>query len=53
MARLGVALALYLLACCPEAGAAQPQPPVRGVFARPERLTPEFLAGWKAEDDAK
>jgi hypothetical protein len=49
MARLWVALALYLLACGPEAGAAERKPPVRGVFVRPERLTPEFLAGWKAK----
>jgi hypothetical protein len=29
--------------------AAEPKPPVRGVFVKPERLTPEFLAGWKAK----
>src|SRR5262245_6170791 len=30
------------------AGAAETGTPVRGVFVKPERLTPEFLAGWKA-----
>src|SRR5262245_39021786 len=49
MARGWIALALYILASSPEAGAAGSSPPVRGVFVTPERLTPEFLAGWKAK----
>jgi hypothetical protein len=49
MVRPWAVLALYLLASGPRAGAAEPEPPVRGVFARPERLTPEFLADWKAK----
>ncbi|HWE35464.1 MAG TPA: hypothetical protein VG406_02750 [Isosphaeraceae bacterium] len=48
MTRLWVALALCLLAPGSGTGAAGPKTPPRGIFARPERLTPEFLAGWKA-----
>lgn len=44
-----IALALGLLASGPRAGAAEPEPPVRGVFVRPERLTPGFLADWQAK----
>jgi hypothetical protein len=48
MARLWIALLVSLPTSGADAGAVEPKPPVRGVFARPERLTPEFLAGWKA-----
>jgi hypothetical protein len=50
MARPWNALTLVLLAIAPGAGADEPKPPVRGVFAKPERLTPEFLASWKARE---
>jgi hypothetical protein len=49
MARPFIAIAVCLLASGAQAGAAAPTRPVRGVFARPERLTPEFLADWKAK----
>src|SRR5262245_58855593 len=49
MARAWFALTLCLLASGHRAGAAEPKPPVRGIFVRPERLTPEFLADWKAK----
>ena len=32
-----------------KAEAAEPKSPIRGIFVKPERLTPEFLAGWKAK----
>jgi hypothetical protein len=50
MAHPWIALTLGLLASGsgPLAGAAEPGPPVRGVFGKPERLTPEFLAEWKS-----
>ncbi len=32
-----------------EARAAEPDRPVRGILVRPERVTPEFLAAWKAK----
>ncbi len=48
---------LMLTVCAPlaallpgnAAGAAEPGRPVRGILVRPERVTPEFLAGWKAK----
>jgi hypothetical protein len=53
MARFWFALVLCLALGSPSsgrnAGAAEPKAPVRGVFVKPERLTPEFLAGWKAQ----
>ena len=52
MARFWFALPFCLFvgsAFGPDAGAADPKTPVRGVFVKPERLTPEFLAGWKAK----
>jgi hypothetical protein len=48
MARCWVALVLGLLFPGLPAGAAEPGPPVRGIFAGPERLSPGFLDGWKA-----
>ena len=48
MARRWRVLALSLPAFGHGAGADAPAPP-RGVFARPGRLTPGFLAGWKAQ----
>jgi len=44
-----IVLAIYLLTFGPQAGAAEPEAPVRGVFARPERITPKFLDDWKAK----
>ena len=32
-----------------EVRAAEPKAPMRGVLVRPERVTPEFLAAWKAK----
>jgi hypothetical protein len=49
MSRLFFALILTLLVAAPPIDAIEPRPPVRGIFARPERLTLEFLAHWKAE----
>ncbi len=39
--------AFLLLVAVPPVDAGEPGPPVRGVFARPERLSPEFLADWR------
>ena len=49
MARPCFALAFSLLVAVAPSDAVEPKPPVRGVFARPERLTPEFLGDWKAK----
>ncbi len=49
MARPCFALAISLLVAVAPSDAVEPKPPVRGVFARPERLTPEFLGDWKAK----
>jgi hypothetical protein len=49
MARLWIAFAVSVLAYGPDARAVESKPPMRAVFVRPERLSPEFLAGWKAK----
>src|SRR5262249_25482189 len=49
MARRCLALALSLLVAVAPIDADEPRPPARGIFARPERLTPEFLGQWKAK----
>lgn len=49
MARTCFALAFSLLVAVPRIDADEPKTPVRGIFARPERLTPEFLGDWKAK----
>ena len=43
MARPWFALTLCLMAFGPATGEAEPKPPVRGIFVKPERVTPEFL----------
>lgn len=48
MDRPCLALAFSLLVAVPPVDAGEPRPPVRGLFARPERVTPEFLGDWKA-----
>jgi hypothetical protein len=53
MARFWLVLALWRClvssGSAESANAAEPKAPVRGVLVKPERLTPEFLAGWKAK----
>jgi hypothetical protein len=49
MARSCFALAFALLVAVPPIDGGEAKPPVRGIFARPERLTPEFLGHWKAQ----
>src|SRR4051794_40145671 len=46
---LTVYVPLTAFASRSEVGAAEPQAPVRGVLVRPGRVTPEFLAAWKAK----
>ncbi|HKI19339.1 MAG TPA: hypothetical protein VKA15_15740 [Isosphaeraceae bacterium] len=38
---------LLVLGPCNDVRAAEPRAPVRGVFVRPERVTPGFLATWR------
>jgi hypothetical protein len=49
MSILRFALAFFLLVAVPPVDAGDPETPVRGIFARPERLSPKFLADWRAK----
>ena len=49
MARPCFALTFSFLVAVPPIDLGEPRPPVRGIFARPERLTPEFLGDCKAK----
>ncbi|SIO60795.1 hypothetical protein SAMN05444166_6526 [Singulisphaera sp. GP187] len=46
---LAVSIPLTAIVARSDAGAAEPQAAVRGVLVRPGRVTPEFLAAWKAK----
>jgi hypothetical protein len=50
MLRAAAVLMISVLVLGSEVRADEARPPVRGIFVKPERVTPEFLAAWKARD---